>query len=119
MASELTLNVLAHFAKGLEDEEFVVTGKQITVAGTKCLKYRQTIGTEAEALEIGDMTTPGYFVGLNTDDTNYIEIRDGEEGADVVKLKAGEVALFRLATTTPYAIANTDECELKYMVIED
>lgn len=118
MALELTLNVLAHFAKGLEDETFAET-VLVTVSGTKCLKNRQSVGTSAEALEIGDMTTPGYFIGLNTDATNYVTIRDGEDGADVVKLEAGEVAMFRLATATPYVIANTDECELRYMVVED
>lgn len=119
MANELTLNLLADFLKGDVDEEFHVSGDQVTVTGTKCLKNVQTIGTSAEQLYVGDMTTPGYMICRNMDATNYLEIRDGSAGADVIKLKAGESACFRLATTNPYAIANTDSCALQYMVVED
>jgi hypothetical protein len=89
------------------------------VTGTKCLKTQQTVGTAAEALEIGDMTTPGFCLFHNTDSTNFVEIRDGAAGADLIKLKAGEIAMCRLATATPYAIADTAAVELRYMMIED
>jgi hypothetical protein len=118
MANELTVRAFMAFMKGDTDEDMEVAD-MVTVTGSKCLKNKQTVGTSAEALEIGDMTTPGFCLFHNTDSTNYVEIRDGAEGADLIKLKAGEVAMCRLATATPYGIANTAAVELRYMMVEN
>jgi hypothetical protein len=91
----------------------------ITMSGTDAFHGTQTIGTSVEALSIGDITTPGWMLIFNNDEDNYITIRNGSGGADVVKIGAQECALFRLATTTPYAIANTAACQVEYLLIED
>lgn len=117
MADELTVRTTLEFLKGSVDDDFSESAI-LDVTGTKCVKNVQSIGNAAEALYVGDMTTPGYMAAKNLDATNYVEIRDGADGADLVKLLAGELALFRLATNAPYAISNSS-VSLKYMVVEN
>jgi hypothetical protein len=122
-ANELTLTAALEFTKSTthtDSRNMGVEGKQFTVSGTDCVgPITQTIGTSAEALDIGDITTPGYIIIKNLDATNYVTIRMGSTGADVVKLKAGEFALFRLASTNPFALANTGACQVLFALIED
>lgn len=119
MANELTLSLSLRFSKSPTQVVEVAKVLQRDVTGDDYTHKTQTIGTSAEALNIGDITTPGYLVIVNTDGTNYVEIRDGESGADVVKLKAGDWAMFRLTTATPYAIADTGNCVVEYWLVED
>jgi hypothetical protein len=122
-ANELTLSAALEFIKSntrTSTKDMGISGLQFTVSGTDCIgPVTQTIGTSAEALDIGDITTPGYVAIKNLDATNYVTIRMGSTGADVVKLKAGEFAMFRLASTNPFALANTSSCQVLYVLVED
>jgi hypothetical protein len=56
----------------------------------------------------------------NMDVTNFVKIRAGSGLTDLIKLKPGEFALFRLMTgITPYAIADTAACDIEFCIIED
>lgn len=119
MANELTLSVSLRYAKG--SRKPVKAGKsgvQLDVSGSDYYEATQSIGTSAEALGIGDITTPGYMYVHNLDATNFVEIRHGASGDDVVKVRAGGIALFELTTTTPFAIADTAAVEIEYTIIE-
>lgn len=118
MANELTLNASLNFTKGTRKVLISKANIQVDVAGTDFVHMTQTIGTSAEALDLGDITTPGYIFIFNRDTTNFIEVRDGASGADVVKVGPGKVALFELATATPNAIADTAAVEVEYVIIE-
>lgn len=78
-----------------------------------------TVTTSAIAIPLGSVTTAGYGYFKNLDDTNFIKIRAGSGGTDVVKIKPLESAVFRLASNSPYAIADTASCNLEYMIVED
>jgi hypothetical protein len=119
MANELVLSASGELEKGDISFDFSFSGDRVTVSGSHYVDRTQEIGLVAEALDIGDITTCGYAFFHNQDDTNYVTIRSGSSGASVVKLKAGEKALFRLATSTPYAIADTAACDIRYIIIED
>ena len=119
MANELTVSCSMRFSKSSREASKSYSGIQIDVSGTKVTRLEQTIGTDEEALDIGDIGTAGYIICKNLDDTNYIEIRPGSGAADLIKLKAGEVAMFRLALNGPYAIADTAACDLEFLLIED
>lgn len=119
MASELTISAELDFTKGTVSISKVGSSTKFTVTGTKYVQAVQSIGVTAEALGLGDIGTPGYIIIFNRDATNFVEIRDGSGGADVVKLKAGEFALFRLATATPYLIADTAIVVVEYVLIEN
>ena len=118
MANELTLTATLKFDKSTKSVDVGKTGLQLDVAGGDHITKTQSVGTSQEAIVIGEITTPGYIFVRNLDSTNYVEIRDGSSGADVVKVRAGGIALFELATATPFAIANTASCEIEYTIIE-
>lgn len=122
MAQELFLSIDLRFSKSgrkVTSAGFDAQDLLLTVNGTDYIHRTQSIATSATALNLGSIGTPGYCIVKNKDGTNYVTIRSGASGADVIKLKAGEVASFRLATSTPYAIANGAACEIEYIIIED
>lgn len=118
MADELTLRVDLTFEKDDDVLELLLGRIKRDVTGKKPLKHRQTIGTSEEAVVVGDVGAGGFFVGINKDATNYIELRPGSGLADLVRLKPGDPCLFRLTDdATLYAIANTAACDLLYAII--
>ncbi len=119
MADELEIAAALKFSKDGESASLDAGLLQITVSGSAYKKGTQEIGTDEEALLMGDVGTAGYVLLVNRDDTNFVEIRPGSGIADLIKIKAGEFALFRLAMDAPYAIADTAACQLEYLVIED
>ena len=121
MANEATISVGLRFEKGGVSASYSKGGLQVDVSGSKFVDLVQEIGTSEEQLDFGDVTTPGYVVFENLDSTNYIEIRPGTGVADLVRLNAGEVAVFRLAAdaTAPYAMANTAACNLRMLLLEN
>lgn len=121
MANELTLSFSSKLTKGtLSVPQWSVPALLVTVSGDNPVENTQSVGTSAEALVLGDVGTCGYFMAKNLDATNYVEIfPDNAGSAASAKLKAGEVALFRLGTSTPYAKANTASCRLQYRIIPD
>ena len=119
MANEITISANLSFSKGLVEPASKAISLSVTVSGTDYVKMTQTIGfAAAEAINLGDITTPGYILISNLDTTNYVTLRDGAGGADVVKLKAGEAALFRVGASALYALANTAACVVEYLLIE-
>lgn len=119
MANELTVSCSGRFSKSGREISKSYSGIQIDVSGDKVTQLIQEIGTSEEALDIGDVGTAGYLLLKNLDDTNYVTIRPGAGETDLVKLKAGEVAMFRLALDGPYAIADTAACDVELTLIED
>lgn len=68
-----------------------------------------TIGTSEENISFGD-GTPGYIFMQNLDSTNYVSfgMNDGGTIKKLIRLRAGEIALFPLESgTTIRAQANT------------
>lgn len=122
MANEITVSVSLAFAKSGKSIELSRKGKQLDVSGTDYIRRTQVIGTSEEALDVGDIATPGYFIGWNNDTTNYVSIRPSTGGDNCVELKpGGEPVCFRFAraATAPYAIAATASCEIEFLFIED
>jgi hypothetical protein len=83
----------------------------------------QDVGFAAhEALDMGEVSTAGWAVFYNHDSTNYVEIGIDDTGTfeAVIKLEAGEAAgPLRLASSAPYAQANTAAVDLEYVILED
>lgn len=82
-------------------------------SGNQQIQNIQTIGTSTEAISLVDTTTGGYVLLKNLDATNYIEISDDNATAHpLVKLLAGQVAIFPTEAAAIYAKANTGACNL-------
>jgi hypothetical protein len=118
MANELTVSMSMQFRKGTVATGMSKTGMEITVAGDQVTHNIQEIGTTQEALDMGDITAPGYAFFYNHDATNPVELRSGTGAADMIRLKPLEFCCFRLEATAPYAIATTAAVQLEYMIIE-
>ena len=119
MANELTVSCSVRFSKSGREADKAYGGVQIDVSGTRVVSNMQTVGTSEEALVVGDVGTAGYMIVKNLDATNYVTLRASTGAADTVKLKAGEVAMYRLASSAPFAIANTAPCDIEYLLFPD
>lgn len=118
MANELTLSASLKFVKGSTDRSFSKSGIQLDVSGTEFTNKSQTVGTSEEAIELGDVATPGYILIFNKDATNYVSVRSGTGAANLVKIPPGGIALFHCEASAPYAIANTASVQIEYLLIE-
>lgn len=120
-ANEITTTGSISFAKGnVAAVSRALANLSVTVSGSKYVSGVQNIGTSEEAISLGDLGTPGWAWFKNLDGTNYIEIRPNTGVADLIKLKPGEFALFRITSdAVPYAIANTAACNLEKIIFED
>lgn len=123
MASELTATCNFRYSKnGVELARNI--SAVVDISGNYINYAVQNIGTTEEALVLNDVTfgTAGYILVKNLDSTNYVTL--GRLVTAVyqpfTKLKAGEVALFRLdQTSAPYAKANASACNLEYWLLVD
>jgi hypothetical protein len=119
MANELTVNAsLAYEDSEGSDVSLAVADDLVNVSTKKFIKAKQNIGTTEEAIGLGEVTSLGWAMFKNCDATNYIEIKTGTGGTVIMKLLAGECAMFRFGSgiTAPYAIANV-ACQMEYLIV--
>jgi hypothetical protein len=118
MSNELKIIVSLNFSKGGAKANRAES-IQVDVTGDAFTHEVQSVGTSEEELAQGaDLGTPGYIFIKNLDDTNYVEV-GSTTGVYDIKLKAGEVALYRHNSGTIYAKANTAACNVEHWIIED
>lgn len=121
MANELQLSASMRFTKGAIDVIFNRLNLLFTVSGTDFAWKSQEIGTSEEAISLGDCAAGGYILIYNADATNFVSIRAATGGTNMVRLKAGEIALFRFDATgaaAPFAIADTAAVIVQYLLVE-
>ena len=120
MSRELTINASAVYEdsegtnESLSIEDFIGN-----VSTKKYIKGKVSVGTSEEAIPLGEVASLGWAVFKNLDGTNYVEIRKGTGGDDIVKLPPGGVALFYFGSdvTAPYWIANTAACQCEFFIV--
>ena len=117
MANEISISASLAFDKTITDS-FSCQGLTFTMSGTEYIKNVQSIGTSEEALIVGDVT-PGFILMKNLDPTNFVSFRSATGATNTVKLKPGEIALFRSSGAAPFMIADTGACRVQYLLIED
>jgi hypothetical protein len=121
MANEATIKATLSFASsgsGFSEE----MSEQIDVAGTPFIHNRQIIGFAAEeALLLGDAVPGGFFLVVNRDPLNFVQLIAATGETPFVQLKASEFALFRIdpGATAPFAQADTANCEIEYWLLPD
>lgn len=122
MANELTIT-----GSILDNIISVATGLSSVNVSTSAFPPRfthikQTIGTSEEALQLGELSgaTLGYAVFINRDATNFVELRVSTGSTKFVKVKPGEVSMFRFGSgvTAPFAIADTAAVSLEFKIWE-
>lgn len=122
MANELTVSGSIVHNNQTPTVTWSVTSLNVTMAGTVLIAGRRSIGTSEEALTLGEVATLGWAWFKNIDATNFVEIRSATGAAnDIIKIKAGEFALFRFGSdvSAPFAIADTAACLLDYVIFQN
>lgn len=125
MADEIKLSIALSYAKAgrsASTRGMGLEALEIDVAGTDFIgPFTQIVTTTAVALEAGGTTATGYVVIKNieaTNTSNYILVRNGATGADVIRLNNGEAAVFRAAASTIFLDVDANSCEALILVIE-
>jgi len=118
MSNELSITAKLNFSKGGAKVTRAITDL-IDVTGDAFTHQIQSVGTTEEELAQGaDLGTPGYVLAINLDATNYVEI-GSTTGVYDIKLKAGEIAVWRHNSATIFAKADTAACLVEYIIAED
>lgn len=121
MADEITISGSLRLVRSGVDIDLAEIGRQFDQSGTKYVRLKQNIGIAEEALDKGDITTPGYCIAVNLDTTNFVSIRPATGAANTIRLDANRgFAIFKFGSgaTAPYAIADTAACDIDYLLIE-
>ena len=120
MANEITLTAALSVNKPSVMTNPVgrsVSGLQFGMAGLYYVDNSILVGVTATLIPMGQVVAPHWAFFRNLDATNFLTIRNGASGADVVKLLPGECAFVPLLDTgTYYAIANTAAVIMEYLV---
>jgi hypothetical protein len=120
MAQEITATGLLQFAKGgVQAINRQRAQAKFNVNGTRYICGVQTIGNTPEQLNLGEITTPGWYFLANLSTANFVTFRVGALGSDFLKLMPGEFSVGRFATANIYAVADTASVDVEYMVVED
>ena len=115
MANELELNVSFTYRDG--DSEVDNSADDPTFVDIVTLTYYnaiQSVGTSAEAVQVGDVSSPGFVFMRNLDPTNYVDVYASNGGDRFARMYPGEPCLLRLGpdASAPYIIANTAACRV-------
>ena len=123
MANEITISLNAQVVNGFYRDTIQPGNLQIDQSAVGRAGHVQNIGTSAETVDLGDVSTNGILYLRNLDETNYITYGPQSDAATIEvfgKLKAGEFAIMRLAPTIVlWAVADTAACLLDVKLFED
>jgi len=121
MADEYKLTIKSKLNNGGYKVDWSNGQLSVTQSAEGAASGVQAVGTSAENIAGGDVTTPGYLHLKNLDSTNYVEFgKDNTGFVAVGKLEAGEEAVFRVADSSTIQLkANTASCNVAYLLLED
>lgn len=89
-------------------------------AAAKAHKTTQTVGTSEEPVNLGDLSTVGWFMLKNLDPTNFIEVKAATGGAVVGKMYPGKQygpVYLGSGMQAPYVIASTAACKMAIIAV--
>jgi hypothetical protein len=124
MANEITATAVLKVLKGNVDITRPMISKPFTMNGTAYGVDTVSVPTTSTGTALvtpSAVGTGGWSYFVNIDTTNYVEVGVQVSGTfyPVVKLKAGEFGMFRIAVLTLFARANTAAVELEHWIVED
>lgn len=123
MAGEITMTLGLNVEKGSLAIDKNPQPWSIDMTGDAYSSGTQSIGVGAHSLLSfsAPVANGGIVFFINLDETNSVEV-GGDNGGTfvpVVKLLAGEGALFRAATKSLYAKATGGTCILEHVLVEE
>lgn len=122
MSNEITYQFQTLLKNGSLQDQYASGSLSVTQSTALLIRNVANITTAVggEALDLGDVASPGIAVFSNLDSTNYVEVGTFSGGTfyPVLKLKPGEQQCVRLSVA-PYARANTATVNLFYIIYSD
>jgi hypothetical protein len=121
MANELSLAASISYDDG-DGDDFVFAlpaNVRKTLTTLRYFKGKMSVGTSEVAIQLGSLTTLGYYLFINWDSSNFIELRVSAGGTKFARLDANRgmaMGKFGSGITAPYAIADTAPCEMRYCI---
>lgn len=109
---------MAYRKGGAEVPPFGVSGFTVDLSGSRYIRNVQNVGTSQEALELGEIATPGYGIFHNLSTANPVFIRRATSESNAIRVGPGAWACFEFEATAPYVIATGAACDLEYLVFE-
>lgn len=124
MANEIRVSLQLTAQKGNDVVKFQPGQVSVDQNGSGSTEPELSIGTAEEDVVFTDIAVPGYLCMRNLDDTNFVEWGPKDAGAMILMgvLKPGEVAVFRVASSTPPTLrmkADTAACRVQFVMLED
>jgi hypothetical protein len=125
MANEIVVTASMRVRKDSFEHNFTPTALSVTLTNLPASMGVQAIGTVAETVAVSsDVTTAGWSYLRNLHSANYVDVStETSSFTPLIRLKAGEFALYRAATTTLAARAQTSGStavvNLQYAVLSD
>lgn len=120
MANEFDLSFTLAYDNKLGTEFTIALANILRSQATKkFVHHYQNIGITEEALDLGELSSLGWCVAINWDETNYLELRSATGASnDIIRVDPLAFAVFRWGSdvTAPFAIANTATCNLEYWI---
>jgi len=119
MANEFTMSGLLKINKGDLSLTRNVSNYQADQTGDGFVYQKVSVGTTPVALDMGGVTTAGYYWMRNCDNTNYITI--GQTSGSYVhqdRLDPSDFTEGKLSHSAPWAQADTAPVELEYWINE-
>lgn len=121
MASEICLTASLSFYKPTSMPQAVGMSApelRVTVAGTAFAQGTFQVGALAAPLPLGNVAEPHYAYLQNLDTVNEVVVQAGPDGAPLLRLRPGEIAVVPLEPlAVPYAYAEPLTAVLAFLVI--
>lgn len=120
MANEISVTMALVHRKGGTMGGMDLGTFQVSMTGGSHLHHRQVVATSEEALNLGDAGAGGWCLLKNHGPTNYVVVKAASGADPLIRIPAGEAALFRLDSdaVAPFIQADTDVCEVECYIIE-
>lgn len=122
MSAEIQISASIAVRKGGTMDGIDTGVVSVTMTGNRILHHRQSVGFAAEeALVLGEVPAGGLCLIINRDATNYVQVRRATGQTAMLRIPAGEFALFRFdaaGATAPFVIANTAAVEIEVFISE-
>lgn len=114
MADEILGTVSVRYKDAQNRQDFLSqVDFTFSLTTARYTKYSKTVGIVEEALNLGEVTSPGFCAIRNYDATNFVEVLTGTGGTRIGRVPPLTTVLFHFPTavTAPYIIADTATCE--------
>ncbi len=123
MSNEITVNASLSATKGNLVISQPFSGSfNLTTSNPAAAGVAISIATTSAgvAIPLGSVSTLGWAWLKNLDTTNFLQVGVQVSGTfyPLIKMLPGEVSLFRLGTSTPYARADTAACLMEYTILD-